>query len=82
MISIGVYELIPYYIIAMKRDYPRPTAIFSANNEMAFGVYLGLQELGIPLDSIEDFGSAFKYLFFKQRERFFTWERRKKPSMM
>jgi hypothetical protein len=49
---------------------------------MAFGVYLGLQELGIPLDSIEDFGSAFKYLFFKQRERFFTWERRKKPSMM
>ncbi|KRF09875.1 hypothetical protein ASG93_18730 [Paenibacillus sp. Soil787] len=23
-----------------------------------------------------------KYLFFKQKERFFTWERRKIPSMM
>jgi len=31
----------------------RPTAIFSANNEMTFGVYLGLQEMGIPLDELE-----------------------------
>lgn len=30
-----------------------PTALFSANNEMTFGIYLGLQELGLPLDSIE-----------------------------
>lgn len=30
-----------------------PTAIFSANNEMTFGIYLGLQELGVPLDELE-----------------------------
>jgi LacI family transcriptional regulator len=44
----------------------RPTAIFSANNEMTFGVYLGLQELGIPLESIEvvSFGNLeFSSLF-------------------
>jgi LacI family transcriptional regulator len=31
----------------------RPTAVFSSNNEMTFGIYLGLRELGVPLDSIE-----------------------------
>ncbi|CAN7325067.1 LacI family DNA-binding transcriptional regulator [Paenibacillus sp. LjRoot153] len=44
----------------------QPTAIFSANNEMTFGVYLGLQQLGIPLDSIEvvSFGNLeFSSLF-------------------
>ncbi|MGG1515984.1 LacI family DNA-binding transcriptional regulator [Paenibacillus oryzisoli] len=30
-----------------------PTAVFSANNEMTFGIYLGLQELGVPLDALE-----------------------------
>lgn len=30
-----------------------PTAIFSANNEMTYGVYLGLRELGLKSDSIE-----------------------------
>ena len=45
-----------------------PTAIFSANNEMTFGIYLGLQELGIPLDSVEvvsfgnlEFSSLFQH---------------------
>jgi LacI family transcriptional regulator len=32
---------------------PRPTAIFSANNEMTYGLYLGLHELGHPLDELE-----------------------------
>ncbi|NRF95873.1 LacI family DNA-binding transcriptional regulator [Paenibacillus frigoriresistens] len=46
----------------------RPTAIFSANNEMTFGIYLGLQELGISLDSVEvvsfgdlEFSSLFQH---------------------
>ncbi|MFC5448692.1 LacI family DNA-binding transcriptional regulator [Paenibacillus aestuarii] len=46
----------------------RPTAIFSTNNEMTFGIYLGLQEMGIPLDSIEivsfgnlEFSSLFEH---------------------
>jgi LacI family transcriptional regulator len=46
---------------------PRPTAVFSMNNEMTYGLYLGLQELGIALDSIEvisigdlEFSSLFK----------------------
>jgi LacI family transcriptional regulator len=45
-----------------------PTAIFSANNEMTFGVYLGMHELGMPLDSIEvvsfgdlEFASLFRH---------------------
>ncbi|KIL38446.1 hypothetical protein SD70_26410 [Gordoniibacillus kamchatkensis] len=45
-----------------------PTAIFSANNEMTFGVYLGMQQLGLPLDSIEvvsfgnlEFSSLFRH---------------------
>jgi LacI family transcriptional regulator len=32
---------------------PMPTAIFSANNEMSYGLYLGLHELGIPTNAIE-----------------------------
>jgi LacI family transcriptional regulator len=32
---------------------PTPTAIFSANNEMSYGLYLGLHELGIPTNEIE-----------------------------
>jgi LacI family transcriptional regulator len=46
----------------------RPTAVFSANNEMTFGIYLGLHELGLPLDSIEvvsfgnlEFSSLFQH---------------------
>lgn len=46
----------------------QPTAIFSANNEMTFGIYLGLQEQGIPLDSVEvvsfgdlEFSSLFQH---------------------
>jgi LacI family transcriptional regulator len=46
----------------------RPTAIFSSNNEMTFGIYLGLQELRIPLDSVEvisfgnlEFSSLFQH---------------------
>lgn len=45
-----------------------PTALFSSNNEMTFGVYLGLQELGIPLDQVEvvsfgdlEFSSLFRH---------------------
>jgi LacI family transcriptional regulator len=44
----------------------RPTAIFSANNEMTFGIYLGLQEMGLPLDVIDvvSFGNLeFSSLF-------------------
>lgn len=32
---------------------PEPTAIFSANNEMTYGLYLGLHEMGIPTDHVE-----------------------------
>jgi LacI family transcriptional regulator len=46
----------------------RPTAVFSSNNEMTFGIYLGLRELGVPLDSIEvvsfgdlEFSSLFRH---------------------
>ncbi|WNB94005.1 LacI family DNA-binding transcriptional regulator [Bacillus sp. NEB1478] len=46
---------------------PQPTAVFSLNNEMTYGLYLGLQELGVELDSIEvvsigdlEFSSLFK----------------------
>lgn len=45
-----------------------PTAIFSANNEMSFGVYLGMKELDLPLDGIEvvsfgnlEFSSLFRH---------------------
>lgn len=45
-----------------------PTALFSSNNEMTFGIYLGMQELGIPLDQIEvvsfgdlEFSSLFRH---------------------
>lgn len=45
-----------------------PTAVFSANNEMTFGLYLGLHQLGLPLDSIEvvsfgdlEFSSLFRH---------------------
>lgn len=45
-----------------------PTAVFSSNNEMTFGIYLGLRELGLPLDSIEvvsfgelEFASLFQH---------------------
>lgn len=34
----------------MTRLLEPPTAVFSANNEMTFGLYLGLKELGQPLD--------------------------------
>ncbi|MGF9713784.1 LacI family DNA-binding transcriptional regulator [Paenibacillus naphthalenovorans] len=51
----------------MKLPVP-PTAVFSANNEMTFGLYLGLQEMGIGLDEVEvvsfgdlDFSSLFKH---------------------
>lgn len=43
-----------------------PTAVFSANNEMTYGLYLGLHELGLPLDGIEvvSFGNLeFSALF-------------------
>ncbi|CAH0120659.1 Catabolite control protein A [Paenibacillus sp. CECT 9249] len=32
---------------------PEPTAVFSANNEMTYGLYLGLHEMGIPTDHVE-----------------------------
>lgn len=45
-----------------------PTAIFSTNNEMTFGLYLGMKELGMETDSIEvvsfgelDFASLFRH---------------------
>ncbi|WP_409342495.1 LacI family DNA-binding transcriptional regulator [Paenibacillus sp. MBLB4367] len=45
-----------------------PTAVFSANNEMTFGLYLGLQQLQIPLDFLEvvsfgdlEFSSLFRH---------------------
>lgn len=45
-----------------------PTAIFSSNNEMTFGLYLGLQQLSIPLDRLEvasfgalDFSTLFRH---------------------
>jgi len=45
-----------------------PTAVFSLNNEMTFGLYLGLQQLGIPLDRLEvvsfgdlEFSSLFRH---------------------
>lgn len=45
-----------------------PTAVFSANNEMTFGLYLGLKELGIEPDEIEvasfgdlEFSSLFRH---------------------
>ncbi|GIQ68091.1 LacI family DNA-binding transcriptional regulator [Xylanibacillus composti] len=34
----------------MHRLLEPPTAVFSANNEMTFGLYLGLKEMGQPLD--------------------------------
>jgi len=34
----------------MTRLLEPPTAVFSTNNEMTFGLYLGLKELGQPLD--------------------------------
>jgi LacI family transcriptional regulator len=46
---------------------PKLSAIFSANNEMTYGVYLGMKELNIDLESIEvvsmgdlEFSSLFK----------------------
>lgn len=45
-----------------------PTAVFSANNEMTFGLYLGMKELGVATDSLEvvsfgdlEFASLFRH---------------------
>ncbi len=51
------------YLMALD---PRPTAIFSANNEMTHGLYLGFHELGMPTDEVEvvSFGDlGFTQLF-------------------
>ncbi|MBO9610260.1 MAG: LacI family DNA-binding transcriptional regulator [Paenibacillaceae bacterium] len=47
----------------------RPTAVYCANNEMTFGVYLGLQELGFPLDELDivSFGDLEFSSLFHQR---------------
>ncbi|WP_274361319.1 LacI family DNA-binding transcriptional regulator [Paenibacillus thermotolerans] len=37
----------------LMQQSPCPTAIFSANNEMSYGLYLGLHELGVRTDHIE-----------------------------
>lgn len=49
-------------------EQERPTAVFSANNEMTFGIYLGMQEQGVSLDSMEvvsfgelEFSSLFQH---------------------
>jgi LacI family transcriptional regulator len=51
----------------LMEETPDLTAIFSSNNEMTYGVYLGMKELGIDLESIEvvslgdlEFSSLFK----------------------
>jgi LacI family transcriptional regulator len=51
----------------MELDEP-PSAVFSANNEMTFGIFLGLREMGLALDCIEivsfgelDFSSLFQH---------------------
>jgi LacI family transcriptional regulator len=53
-----------YYFMRLS---PAPTAIFSANNEMTFGFYLGLHEMNIPLDAIEvvSFGDLDFFPFFE-----------------
>jgi LacI family transcriptional regulator len=45
-----------------------PTGLFSANNEMTYGVFLGLRELGLPADAVEivsfgglEFSSLFNH---------------------
>lgn len=52
-----------------------PTAVFSANNEMTFGLYLGLKAMGLPLDRIEvasfgelEFASLFRHRLFTIRQ--------------
>ncbi|GIP38466.1 LacI family transcriptional regulator [Paenibacillus sp. J31TS4] len=52
----------------MTRDEP-PQAVFSANNEMTYGFYQGLRELGIPLDAIEvvSFGELDAATLFTNR---------------
>lgn len=52
----------------MDRDHP-PTAIFSANNEMTVGFYLGLKEKGIALDQVEvvSFGEFDASVFIDER---------------
>lgn len=56
-------------IRALMAQSERPTAVFCANNEMTFGVYLGLQELGIPLDELDivSFGDLEFSSLFHQR---------------
>ena len=46
-----------------------PTAIFSANNEMTYGLYLGLHELGMPGDAVEvvSFGELEFFPLFRNR---------------
>ncbi len=55
--------------IALMKAAQPPTAVFSANNEMTYGFYLGLREAGVDAASVEvvSFGDLEFSALFRQR---------------